>query len=145
MTYTKQDVNRWLTQLGFNPLPRLPRSHARAVYIDRPRPYASTYRIDRVDGDKYTITNLAEEQAAQYESMKSEFVDSVHLAMMRDIECRSLLTEKCERFQVRMACGHIEIRVMRPATAGIAWSQDAIVDNTKGAECKACRNAKGQS
>jgi hypothetical protein len=45
--------------------------------------------------------------------------------------------DKTQVYKVRMTCGHIEDRRMRPATAGVPWSPEAIVH--AGAECKACR------
>ena len=59
-------------------------------------------------------------------------------------EVESIRTETCKPYRVRMGCGHIEDRLMREATAGIPWTEDAIVDNSNGAECAACRKAKGQ-
>jgi len=41
-----------------------------------------------------------------------------------------------------MGCGHIEFRKMREATAGIPWTPSAIVDNTHGGECAACRDGE---
>jgi hypothetical protein len=54
--------------------------------------------------------------------------------------------ERTQLYKVRMKCGHIEQRRMRPATAGIPWipwTPDATVEAPT-AECKACRTAKGQ-
>lgn len=56
-------------------------------------------------------------------------------------EVTSMLTERCMPYLVKMSCGHVESRLMRPATAGIPWSEGATVDNTRGATCKACREA----
>lgn len=37
-----------------------------------------------------------------------------------------------------MTCGHIETRMMREATAGVAWGEDVIIDAPT-AQCKECR------
>ena len=49
--------------------------------------------------------------------------------------------DKTQLYKVLMACGHIEHRRMRPATAGIPWSPEAIVETPR-AECKACRDSE---
>lgn len=41
-------------------------------------------------------------------------------------------------------CGHVESRRMRPETAGIPWTPEAVVQSSEGACCKACRTMKGE-
>lgn len=48
----------------------------------------------------------------------------------------SRVVERCRPYNVRMACGHIERRMMREDTAGMPWSESAIVQ--AGAPCMAC-------
>jgi hypothetical protein len=50
-------------------------------------------------------------------------------------------SERCQPYRVRMTCGHVETRMMRPATAGIAWSPEAEIAAPYAA-CKACEAAK---
>jgi hypothetical protein len=39
-------------------------------------------------------------------------------------------------------CGHTEVRRMRPSTAGMAWTPEAVV--LSDGSCAACRKAMGQ-
>lgn len=48
--------------------------------------------------------------------------------------------ERTQVYQVRMSCGHIEQRRMRPATAGMPWSPTAVVQ--AGAKCACCRDIR---
>lgn len=48
--------------------------------------------------------------------------------------------EKCMPFRVLMSCGHIERRMMRPATAGQPFSESALVIAT--AACTHCEPSK---
>jgi len=41
-------------------------------------------------------------------------------------------------FNVRASCGHIVIRKMREATAGVAYTPDVILDAPNGRACDAC-------
>lgn len=54
--------------------------------------------------------------------------------------CESMLTEKCQPFRVAMTCGHVERRMMRPALAGMPYSETALV--VAGAECTHCAPSK---
>lgn len=41
-------------------------------------------------------------------------------------------------YKVRASCGHLTIRRMREATAGILWSEDVVIDAPNGAPCPDC-------
>jgi hypothetical protein len=50
------------------------------------------------------------------------------------------------RYKVKMTCGHIEERLMRPATAGVAFDEKAEFQVTAPyAKCAACRAAAGET
>ena len=53
-------------------------------------------------------------------------------------------TERCKPYRVRMACGHVETRLMREATAGIPWTTEAEIVTNR-ADCAECRRARGES
>jgi hypothetical protein len=44
-------------------------------------------------------------------------------------------------FKVRASCGHIVIRPMREATAGLAYSPDVVLEAPNGRACPACEEA----
>ena len=54
------------------------------------------------------------------------------------ITVTSNYAERTQIYKVRMVCGHIENRRMRPATAGVPWTPDTIIDAPT-AKCAACR------
>jgi hypothetical protein len=61
---------------------------------------------------------------------------------MKSTSVTSGWKERCMPYQVRMACGHIETRMMREATAGMPWTPEVVIDIT-GADCAACDPSKG--
>lgn len=52
--------------------------------------------------------------------------------------------DKTQLYGVRMTCGHVEQRRMRPSTAGVPWREGVTIDASTAA-CKACRDAKQAS
>ncbi len=48
------------------------------------------------------------------------------------------LVESCKPFKVRASCGHIVIRKMREATAGVAYSPDVVLEAPRGRACPEC-------
>jgi hypothetical protein len=54
------------------------------------------------------------------------------------IEVTSRLVESTKPFKVRTSCGHVVIRRMREATAGVAWSEDVVLEAPNGRPCDAC-------
>ncbi len=48
------------------------------------------------------------------------------------------LTESTQPFKVRASCGHIDIRRMREATAGVPYTPETILDAPNGRACKEC-------
>ena len=51
------------------------------------------------------------------------------------------LIEGVQPFKVRASCGHIVIRKMREATAGVAYSDSVILDAPNGRACEECEKA----
>lgn len=50
------------------------------------------------------------------------------------------------RYKVKMTCGHIEERLMRPATAGVTFDPNAEFQvEAPYAKCRACRAAAGET
>ncbi len=54
------------------------------------------------------------------------------------------LIEGCQPFKVRASCGHIVIRKMREATAGVPYTPDTILDAPSGRACPACEERAAQ-
>ena len=52
------------------------------------------------------------------------------------------LVESTQPFKVRASCGHIVIRRMREATAGVRYTPETILDAPRGRACEECE-AKG--
>lgn len=50
---------------------------------------------------------------------------------------------RCQPYKVKMACGHIETRMMREATAGIPWTPDATLETPR-VSCAECRAKYGE-
>lgn len=46
--------------------------------------------------------------------------------------------ERCMPFQVRTGCGHIVIRMMREATAGVPYTPETIIEAPNGRPCDPC-------
>lgn len=46
--------------------------------------------------------------------------------------------EQTQPYKVRTSCGHIVIRRMRPATAGVPYSTDVVIDAPGGRPCPEC-------
>jgi hypothetical protein len=42
-------------------------------------------------------------------------------------------------YKVRTGCGHVVTRQMRPATAGIEWSEEVVIEAPGGVPCDACQ------
>jgi hypothetical protein len=57
---------------------------------------------------------------------------------MKTITVTSGFVAQVKPYRVRMTCGHVEIRKMREATAGIPWTETAEV-LAPYAQCAACR------
>ena len=50
----------------------------------------------------------------------------------------AILVESTMPFKVRASCGHIVIRRMREATAGVPYTPETILDAPNGSECDTC-------
>lgn len=50
----------------------------------------------------------------------------------------SALVDSVKPFKVRASCGHIEVRKMREATAGVPYSESVILNAPRGRACEAC-------
>jgi hypothetical protein len=53
----------------------------------------------------------------------------------------SAVIDATQPYKVRASCGHIDIRRMRPSTAGVPYSADVVLDAPNGAPCEACQVA----
>lgn len=51
---------------------------------------------------------------------------------------RSTVVDACQPFKVRASCGHIVIRKMREATAGVPYTPETILDAPNGRACEEC-------
>lgn len=51
------------------------------------------------------------------------------------------LVESTKPFKVRASCGHIVIRRMREATAGVPYTEETILEAPNGRACDACEAA----
>lgn len=49
------------------------------------------------------------------------------------------LIEGTKLFKVRTGCGHIVIRRMREATAGVPYTEEVILEAPNGMPCEACQ------
>lgn len=52
--YTRTDVRRWLLQLGFSPVPRLPRV-GRVLIVEKPAPWPGVWRVQQVSPGAFSI------------------------------------------------------------------------------------------
>jgi len=50
----------------------------------------------------------------------------------------AFLVEGTKPFKVRASCGHIVIRRMREATAGVPYTPEVVLDAPNGRECDTC-------
>ncbi len=50
----------------------------------------------------------------------------------------AILVEFTKPFKVRASCGHIVIRRMREATAGVPYTEDTVLDAARGRACDDC-------
>jgi hypothetical protein len=50
----------------------------------------------------------------------------------------SAIVDSVKPFQVRASCGHVVIRKMREATAGVPYTPETILDAPNGRACPAC-------
>lgn len=55
------------------------------------------------------------------------------------MKVESRYVDTCKPFKVRTSCGHIVIRKMREATAGVPWSEGVVIEAPGGRPCDACR------
>lgn len=53
-------------------------------------------------------------------------------------EVTSAYVERCQPFKVRASCGHIVIRKMREATAGVPYTEKTVLDAPNGRACDEC-------
>lgn len=47
--------------------------------------------------------------------------------------------QRCMPYKVRTSCGHIVVRKMRPATAGVPFSDDVVLEAPNGLACADCK------
>jgi hypothetical protein len=52
------------------------------------------------------------------------------------------LDDSVQPFKVRASCGHIVIRKMREATAGVKYTPEVILDAPRGRACDECEKAR---
>jgi len=57
----------------------------------------------------------------------------------------SKVEDRVQPFKVRASCGHVEVRSMRAATAGVPYSPDVILEAPNGRACDACEAKEKQS
>jgi hypothetical protein len=50
----------------------------------------------------------------------------------------SAIVDAVKPFKVRASCGHIEIRKMREATAGVPYTEDTVLEAPRGRACYEC-------
>jgi hypothetical protein len=50
----------------------------------------------------------------------------------------STSAEGIQPYRVRASCGHVVVRPMTPATAGVPYSETVVIDAPKGRACEAC-------
>jgi hypothetical protein len=55
----------------------------------------------------------------------------------------SRVIDSVKPFKVRASCGHIVIRPMREATAGLAYAPDVVLEAPNGRACPACEAKEG--
>jgi hypothetical protein len=53
----------------------------------------------------------------------------------------SAVIDSCKPFKVRASCGHIVIRKMREATAGVPYTPETILEAHQGRACEQCETA----
>jgi hypothetical protein len=58
--------------------------------------------------------------------------------MKKQATVTSYLSESTQPYKVRTSCGHIVIRRMREATAGVAYSESVVLEAPNGRPCDAC-------
>ncbi len=61
---------------------------------------------------------------------------------MKRFTATSQLIDFVKPFKVRASCGHIVIRKMREATAGVRYSEDVVLDAPRGRACPDCEVQK---
>lgn len=64
-----------------------------------------------------------------------EFLDKPEALVMTSRQDKSQMTQP---YKVCTSCGHIVIRRMRPATAGVAYSEDVVLEAPNGRACEDC-------
>jgi hypothetical protein len=50
----------------------------------------------------------------------------------------SALVDSVQPFKVRASCGHIEVRKMREATAGVPYTPETVLEAPNGRACHEC-------
>ena len=63
---------------------------------------------------------------------------------MRTGDKMTTLVESVKPFKVRASCGHVVIRKMREATAGVPYTPETILDAPNGRACDACEIAQAE-
>ena len=58
MIFSRADVVRWLSQLNFDPLPKLPTRKAESLIVVKPSPFPGCWRICKLGRDVFTIQEL---------------------------------------------------------------------------------------
>lgn len=54
----------------------------------------------------------------------------------------SAYVDRCKPFKVRTGCGHVVIRMMREATAGVPWTEETIIEAPNGRTCDECEQKR---
>lgn len=57
---------------------------------------------------------------------------------MSEVKVTSGWLETTKPFKVRTSCGHIVIRRMREATAGVPFTEDTVLEAPNGRPCEQC-------
>lgn len=56
----------------------------------------------------------------------------------------SPIIEGTKPFKVRASCGHIEVRRMREATAGVPFTEETVIEAPRGRACGVCELTRDQ-
>lgn len=97
-------------------------------------------RFYRVRGAR--MTSLASIGDVYADSLRETFERATGLVLtMPRVIMGAAPIDTCQPYKVRASCGHIDERLMRAATAGVAWGPDVVLDGSRGLPCKACRGA----
>ena len=55
----------------------------------------------------------------------------------------AILVQSTQPYRLRMACGHVEIRMMREETAGVIFSPDIVIEVST-SQCAECEPSKAE-